>query len=96
MKCRECKFFKPKDQVDPFEEKYGLCLNSEITRWDQTDFFPKENFGCVLFDKKEISKEEVLNDMSVEEITDYLNSRLKKLDQVLLVLRKSQVKMFQD
>ncbi len=53
-------------------------------------------FGCVLFDKKEISKEEILNDMSTEEIIVYLNSRLKKLDQVLITVKKSQVKVFNE
>jgi uncharacterized Fe-S radical SAM superfamily protein PflX len=94
-RCKDCRFYKPSNTEDPFQEKYGLCMNSEITRWDQTDFFPKEDFGCVYFQTKEVSKEEVLSGVSTEELTSYLNERLKKMDQVLLILSKSQVKVLQ-
>jgi hypothetical protein len=75
--------------------KDGFCTREEINEYtNHKGFRPYKNFSCNFFIERG-KPLELLEAMTVEEITSYLNERLVKMDQVILIIRKSQAKIFE-
>lgn len=75
--------------------KNFFCTREEVNEYtNYKGFRPYKNFSCNFFIERG-KPLELLESMTTEEIMNYLNERLIKMDQVILILKKSQAKIFE-